>query len=514
MPAELSSSGPAQRHRHSLIGVIALMAVSVAAQSAAPVAVTVDWNASSTTSRTTITLQVVSNPPLRPGSAIHDNAWKSMQQLQASDARLALWYPYPRMAIAEILPPAGAHTSWDFSYMDPLVKDFFSATAGRSTVLSVATIPQWMFKGDAPAVPDDPDVPVWNYEQGSELRDPSLKEVSEYYERVAGWYINGGFQDELGALHTSGYHFKPTYWEVFNEPEYEHVLSPEQYTRIYDAITGRLHRVDPELKFTGMSLAVPGKGDAFFSYFLDHSHHAPGAQLDAISYHFYALGNQGESDEQQAKSFFAQADHFIDTVKKVEAIRSRLSPTTETQINEVGCIASGDQGDGPDKMSGKDISPAYWNLCGAMFAYLAERLAGVGIQVVGASQLLGYPTQYPSVSLLDWNSGLPNARYRVLQLLIENLKPGDMLVGKPTNTAQLYIQPVQAGDGRRLILLVNKTAVDLQVAVSKTGNSSQILAREVHVDVLTGSASPVESGLNTDHVVLHGFAVMVARVAP
>jgi hypothetical protein len=514
MWAELNLAKSGRKHQSLLIAAIALAVSSGGAQSASPVAVTVDWNAASMTSRTTITLQVVSNPPLRPGSPIHDRAWKSMQQLLANDARLALWYPYPRMAIAEIAPPTPTRTSWDFSYMDPLVKGFFTATAGHPTVLSIATIPQWMFKGDTPSVPADPNTPVWNYEQGNELRDPSAKGISEYYERVADWYINGGFRDESGVFHSSGYHFKPTYWEVFNEPEYEHAISPEQYTRMYDAITERLHRVDPTLKFTGMSLAVPDKGEAFFSYFLDSAHHAPGSRLDAVSYHFYALGKQGESDEQQASSFFAQSDHFIETVQKIEYIRARMSPATETQINEVGCIAAGDQGDGPDKMSGKDISPAYWNLCGAMFAYLAERLAGLGIQVVGASQLVGYPTQYPSVSLLDWNTGLPNTRYRALQLMIDNLKPGDQLIGKPANTPQLYIQPIQARGGSRLILLVNKTAGDLQVAVSRTGGSPQTLSREQHVDMLTGAASPVESMLNSDNVVLHGFSVMVAQVAP
>jgi len=39
-----------------------------------------------------------------------------------------------------------------------------------------------MYKTDKPVTyPDDADKAVWNYEQGTELRDPSGKEVANYY---------------------------------------------------------------------------------------------------------------------------------------------------------------------------------------------------------------------------------------------------------------------------------------------------------------------------------------------
>jgi len=197
-------------------------------------------------------------------------------------------------------------------------------------------------------------------------------------------------------------------------------------------------------------------------------------------------------------------------VTRIQAIRARLSPATETQINEAGCIAADDQGNGPEKMSGKNIPSSYWSLCGAMFAYLAGRLSEQGIEVVGASQLLGYPTQYPSVSLLDWTTGLPNARCRVLQLLIDNLKPGDKLVGAPVNTAQLYAQPIRKSDGRRMVLLVNKTSSDVEARLEHDqSDERKVQWREVHEDVTSGTGVPAFQSLLSDHITLHGFAVMV-----
>jgi len=492
----------------SLCCFVIVSVIATRAQELNPVEVKINWKSSSVVNRTTLTLQAVQNPFLRRGSATHDKAWQSMRELGASYARLALWYPYPRMSVAELSPPGASKTSWDLSAIDPLVEDFFSAVNGRPAVMCFSTIPQWMFAGTSnpPLVPPDPDTAVWNYEQGTALRDSSLREISDYYERVARWYMRGGLQDELGVWHSSGHHYKPAYWEVFNEPEYEHNFNATEYTRIYDAITTRLHHVNGHLKFTGASLAVPDQGEEFFEYFLDHSHHAPNAHLDAISYHFYALEKQPEAIETEAPKFFAQADHFLETVNKIEAIRRRLSPATETQINETGCIAAGDQGEGPEKMSGNGISPSYWNLCAATFAYVAGNLAKAGIEVVGASQLMGHPGQYPSVSLLDWTMGLPNARYYALKLLIDNLKLGDRLADGGLNTADLYALPILTRDRRRKVLFVNKTPHDVYVQFA--GDTVQ---EQQYVD-MTAPGIQDRENVASNRFVLHAFAVMFVRL--
>ena len=80
-----------------------------------------------------------------------------------------------------------------------------------------------------------------------------------------------------------------------------------------------------------------------------------------------------------------------------------------------------------------------------MFAYLYGKTAQIGFDVLGESQLIGYPSipftrgppingpwtappQYPSVSLLSWggafgNQGDGTARYWVLKLLLDGFKP-------------------------------------------------------------------------------------------
>jgi hypothetical protein len=169
---------------------------------------TVHWDRVTGVSKTTATLQVVVNPPLRRGTPIHDNVFKSLNDLGADYVRYVPWLPYPRLGIAELEPPADGKRSWDFSLIDPMTIDFLEATKGHPVILNFSTIPAWMFKTDKPVTyPADPDQPVWDYTQGADPRDPSMQEIGDYYGRLFSWYTQGGFTDELGQRHQSGYHY-------------------------------------------------------------------------------------------------------------------------------------------------------------------------------------------------------------------------------------------------------------------------------------------------------------------
>ncbi len=325
--------------------------------------------------------------------------------------------------MAELEPPSGGKTSWDFSLIDPMTEDFLEATRGHSVMLNFSTIPQWMFKTDKPVpYPANPEEPIWNYSQGTELRDPTGKELGDYYARLISWYTKGGFTDEAGTRHQSGHNTRSTYWEVLNEPDLEHQTTAEQYTERYDAIVGAMQAVAPETKFVGVSLAFPSQAPRFFEYFLNPKNHKPGIPLDMISYHFYAVPTADQSPEIQQFTFFEQAEKFLDVAGYIETIRLRLSPSTKTTVNEIGSIAADDLHQGEAGYVFKPLDEVYWHLSGALYAYVFSRLAQLGIDVAGESQLVGYPTQFPSVSMVDWDTGAPNARYRVLQLLKDNFR--------------------------------------------------------------------------------------------
>lgn len=464
--------------------------------------VTIDWTNIIRVSRSTPTLQVVVNPLLRRGSPIHDRVFHELQALGAQEVRYVPWLPYPRLAVAELEPPTATNTSWDFSLIDPMMLDFLNATKGHSPILNFSTMPAWLFKTPHPVTyPSDPDAPYWDYTQGTELNDPTLKQLGDYYARLVSWYHRGGFTDELGVHHHSGYHYAVPWWEVLNEMDSEHQTTPQQYTERYDAIVKAIHQVSPKTRFVGLALAAADKFD-YYEYFLDPKNHQPGVPLDMISYHFYAMpGNGTNVVNPDAWHFCEQADHFLDTVRKVEAIRQRLSPATMTDVDELGVIANDD--------NTWENRPIYWNAAGAMYAYLYLELGKIGIEYVGESQLVGYPTQYPSVSMVNWETGRPNARFRVLELLMYYFKPGDNLIATGVTSPGVAAQAYETRSGCKL-LLVNKEnatkAVELPAGINAT--------RMEVVDATTGENPPQHRFVSGRRIILSPFAVAVISLEP
>jgi hypothetical protein len=72
-----------------------------------PIAIEVSWTVHDYDLHTIPTLQVVVNPLLdRHYSPIHDQVFSSLKNLNAEYARYAAWFPYPKMAVAELDPPS------------------------------------------------------------------------------------------------------------------------------------------------------------------------------------------------------------------------------------------------------------------------------------------------------------------------------------------------------------------------------------------------------------------------
>src|SRR3984885_10452036 len=149
---------PYLRLRGAYILLLCASSPALAQSQSSPNVVTLDWNKTVIVSKSTTTLQVVVNPMLRSGAPMHDGAFQALKQLGADYVRYVPWLPYPRLAVAELEPPTPEKTSWDFSLIDPMTKDFLAATEGHSTILNFSTIPQWLFKTPQPVTyPADPE---------------------------------------------------------------------------------------------------------------------------------------------------------------------------------------------------------------------------------------------------------------------------------------------------------------------------------------------------------------------
>jgi hypothetical protein len=134
-------------------------------------------------------------------------------------------------------------------------------------------------------------------------------------------------------------------------------------------------------------------------------------------------------------------------------------------------------------------------------------LAELGIDVIGESQLVGYPAQFPSVSMVDWTTGRPNARYWVLKMIRDNFGPGDKLTKTELATSAVYAQAFVTPQGKKKLLIINKRDRVAQIQLS-----GAIGAHMEVVDQATGLNPSSSSDLTSEHLALSGFAVAVVTL--
>jgi hypothetical protein len=129
----------------------------------------------------------------------------------------------------------------------------------------------------------------------------------------------------------------------------------------------------------------------------------------------------------------------------------------------------------------------------------------LGIDAAGMSSGLGYPNvYYPSVTIINWSTGQPNARYWTLKLLIENLGPGDRLMETQVNLPYIVAQGYETPDGKRRILLADKRDRPFDIVVPD-GKRAQVRS----VNQKTKFHPPETRTLETDKLVLQGFEVCI-----
>ena len=128
----------------------------------------------------------------------------------------------------------------------------------------------------------------------------------------------------------------------------------------------------------------------------------------------------------------------------------------------------------------------------------------MGIDIAGGAELIDYPGFFAATTVVNWETGQPNARYWVLKLLRDNLGPGDKLVQTQLASPQIYAQAFITPEGKQAILLVNKRDRTVELTIPGAAGGQQ-----QRVDQSTASSPPVTSGVAQDAISLPGLAVAV-----
>ena len=235
-------------------------------------------------------------------------------------------------------------------------------------------------------------------------------------------------------------------------------------------------------------------------------------------------------------------------MREVESIRTSLSPHTRTTIDEAGVILPGDNNIPP--------SPAfptlYWVAAASGYAYLFAHLQALGVDVVGCSQLMGYPMlpdvlggltpQYssvshacpghactprrgehsrhvrpltrcclcavvpPQVSMVNWTTGAGTARWWGLDLLTKEIHVGDHLMrtvtaGDGAVWGQGYV--TQPGSVHKVLVINMKNAPSTVTVEGAKGGTAAIIDEE------SGEKPARREKLNSDDLTLRPFAFAI-----
>ena len=433
--------------------------------------VNIHWEETLVETQTTPTCQVVVEPPMWPTSDVRETQlhWLAELGSEASPVFWQSWYLYPRAGVAELSPG-----SWDFSEITPLIQDMLNATKGRQLVFQFGTVPTWLQNGPTGDRRWDYGTQAWNATQTWKYNAPdnfsspvfrNLSQVGEYYANFISYYTAGGFTDARTGNRYDGFHYNIPWFEFGNEMEYKQ--TPAVFSHQHDVVTAAVAKVAPAMKFLGLGLGqdhYSASNLSYFEYFLNASNHAPGApRAEAIDYHYYATPSS-RTNVSTYHELFAQGDAFIQTVEAAEQVRLTLSPRTKTYLKELGVILHG------DPTGAVPIPDLFWSASAAYWAYLYSRLAKLKIDVVGMSQLVGGPNSptadhgpnFPSVTMLDWRTGRPTARWYALKMLVrafgnrtKRMVPTE-LAGQPQVHARAFEVSERDGTKARKLLLVNK----------------------------------------------------------
>lgn len=362
-------------------------------------------------------------------------------------------------------PKPGNGSRWDFTAMDIKVLAVqTNVKFPETTILMVHGLPPWACADRTCA----------NATAG--LADPSGQQLGEYYSRILSWYSNGGFVDQ-GVHYQSGYNISFGYLEVLNEIDInphiysssDPIVNARRYVAIYDGVTRSVRRDHPRMKFIGSCFSGPGLA-AHWAYFLDRSKHAPGTPWppEGVSFHAYVdiPGSSFVPFEKWGDMLFEQAVTVLNNARGSMQVIKAASPQTKVFANEIGiCNTCSGALRFMNVASLRSANASWWNLHSALWAVMHGELVAMGVSMTGASGLLGYPTgppgspvgvpgpaptlgtifqpqvttlgNCPDMSLVDWETGLGNARLWTLRMVIDGLGTGEkrVLCTRPTNSS-------------------------------------------------------------------------------
>ncbi len=195
------------------------------------------------------------------------------------------------------------------------------------------------------------------------------------------------------------------------------------------------------------------------------------------------------TDPEKTATDGASAEVFVARMREVLKIRDELSPQTKVSVDELGTFNDVKTTEEACRANEpyQAYHPLYWNAIGANWAYIFIASEQLSLPLFSMSQMIGYPTQCPSISMFDKDTAKPNAHYWVLSLINNYFGPGDKLTATTSSSPDVQAQAAIGRKGHS-VLLVNTTERSLPVDLA-TSLTAGTATAEI-VDQASGENAP------------------------
>lgn len=359
--------------------------------------------------------------------------------------------------------PQGAEgtssTSWNFSTLDAITQPVLSV-GDHSPEFQIAKAPPFMYSGN---------------NSSNSFLDLTFTSFAGYTQNLVRYYNAGGFTANGQTYVSPAFpNDKIEWWGIYNEPNINNNLTPQQYTDLYNTTVPAMQAIDPSIKFAALELA---------DFYQQPQNWVPTfvngvtAHVDVMATHFYSSCNQKDSDVQvlgTIPGFVSDVQFFYSQMAPIPALALVPVWVTENNVN-----ADFDKGGGISACNG---TPFVTDLRGSspFFAawrpYVFSQLGKAGVQALYHWDF-DADKQYGEV---DYGTGTLQLSYWVDYWLGQTFPPtagANVLHYTATDDVEVETLPVINSDGSVVIMVANH-------AVNASGdNNGPGSPRSVLVDV-------------------------------
>jgi putative glycosyl hydrolase len=410
--------------------------------------------------------------------------------------------------ISEGVPQGAAgtgSTAWNFTILDAITQPVLGV-GDHSPEFQIAKAPPFMYSGD---------------DSSNSFTDLTFQQFAGYAQNLVQYYDTGGFTANGQTYVSPAYPTDTiTWWGIYNEPNINNNLTPQQYVTMYNTLVPAMQAIDPSLKFAAVELAdFSGQVEAWIPPFVS----GVTAHVDAMATHFYSTCNQKDDDATvfgTIPGFVSDVRLFYSQMATNPALVSVPVWVTENNVN-----ADYDKGGGISACNGTPFvtdqrgSSAFFT---AWRPYIFSQLGKAGIQALYHWDFAA-DAQFGEVNVTTSQAQLQLSYWVDYWLARMFPSPPGASILQFTNTddAEIEILSVQNPDGSVVIMLSNRAlnsandnngpgaprTISIDISALGSFQSGSLLTIDANTNVTSGPTATSVTPSPQMTVVFNGYGV-------